>query len=95
MGERRYSSNVVRRTLYGSTSGGPTVTWGDWGVSVTTGHGPGAELNVYRFTPSGKLIKGEAYGKRFATQREAWDYALSHGYIQRYRRRMTKVARTR
>lgn len=68
-----------------------TVTRGDWGVSVTTGAGiVGAVLNVYRFRSNGrplpghKMIKGDAYGRPFPTQEDAFRFALERGYTQPY-----------
>jgi len=60
---------------------GSTVTQGKWGVSVESGSGK-PTLHTYKFTKTGKLIKGEGYGKKFDTSDDAWAYALEHGYIQ-------------
>lgn len=60
---------------------GKTVTRDKWGVSVTTGDGR-PTLHTYRFTKTGRLIKGEGYGKKFDTSDDAWAYALERGYIQ-------------
>lgn len=65
-----------------------TVTAGKFGVSVTTGDKAGAILHVYRFLPSGKMMKGEGYGRRFNDSKLAWQYALQHGYCQVYYRRI-------
>jgi hypothetical protein len=67
-----------------------TVTQGEWGVSVATGDGiDGARLSVYRFRVhgvelSGRCLRGFGYGRLFATQSEAWQWAFDHGYLQLY-----------
>lgn len=72
----------------------PTVTWGPWSVSVTTGDGiQGALLSVNRhYDPSRskastyKIARGELDGQVFASEEEAWEAAKARGYTEVWRR---------
>lgn len=66
----------------------PTVTRDRWNVSFQTGTNiDGVILHVFKMRedlPSGRRVvfqNGDANGKRFATDAEAKQYALDHGYV--------------
>ena len=68
-----------------------TVTYGDWGVSCTTGSGiNGAILNLYRARiagqdiPVSKWLKGFGDGRLFPDMEAAQQWAFDHGYTQIY-----------
>ena len=72
-------------------NGRRTCTYGDWGVSCTTGSGiNGAILHIYRARigkidlPVSKWLKGYGDGRLFESTDAAWDWAFSHGYLKLY-----------
>ena len=62
------------------------VTRDGWSVSYTTGSGiDGVRLSVCRFPEGlgGRILRGDADGKKFETQEDAEQYAYEHGYLQK------------
>lgn len=61
------------------------VTRDQWGVGYESGRGEGVVLHVYRFPCQDRpqlIVRGDGYGKRFASTDEARQWALEHGYLQ-------------
>ena len=72
-----------------------TVSRGRWGATFeTSSEFQGVRLLVYiieRCTGGVCLIRnGDGYGKNFKTMEDAEAYALEHGYIQPYFRKLTQ-----
>lgn len=74
-----------------------TVTWGDWNAgTMTSSSFAGAIAHPFKgFSPSGKIRKGEIYGKVYPTTDAAYSAMMERGYVQTYRRGPSAFIRLR